>query len=72
MSADFYSLEMGSSNYLPLLRSMDSPGQTVSLKSEKFEMDLGRLAPASEVAEGHTILKRAWSANSKMVRLVLL
>jgi hypothetical protein len=25
------------------------PGQTVSLKSEKFEMDLGRLAPASEV-----------------------
>jgi hypothetical protein len=22
---------------------MDSPGQTVSLKSEKFEMDLGRL-----------------------------
>jgi hypothetical protein len=41
MSADFNSLEMGSSNYLPLLRSMDSPGQTVSLKSEKFEMDLG-------------------------------
>jgi hypothetical protein len=55
MSADFYSLEMGSSNYLPLLRSMDSPGQTVSLKSEKFEIDLGRLAPASEVAEGHTL-----------------
>jgi hypothetical protein len=41
MSADFYSLEMGSSNYLPLLPSMDSPGQTVSLKSEKFEIDLG-------------------------------
>jgi hypothetical protein len=55
MSADFYSLEMGSSNNLPLLRSMDSPGQTVSLKSEKFEMDLGRLATASEVAEGHTL-----------------
>jgi hypothetical protein len=55
MSADFYSLEMGSSNYLPLLRSMVSPGQTVLLKSEKFEMDLGRLAPASEVAEGHTV-----------------
>jgi hypothetical protein len=55
MSADFYSLEMGSSNYLPLLRSMDSPGQTVSLKSEKFEIDLGRLAPASEVVEGHTL-----------------
>jgi hypothetical protein len=34
---------------------MDSPGQTVSLKSEKFEMDLGCLAPASEVAEGHTL-----------------
>jgi hypothetical protein len=42
MSADFYSLEMSSSNYLPLF----TPGQTVSLKSEKFEMDLGRLAPA--------------------------
>jgi hypothetical protein len=55
MSADFYSLEMGSSKNLPLLRSMDSPGQTVSLKSEKFEMDLGRLATASEVAEGHTL-----------------
>jgi hypothetical protein len=26
-----------------------APGQTVSLKSEKFEMDLGLLAPASEV-----------------------
>jgi hypothetical protein len=39
MSADFYSLKMDSSNYLPLLRSMDSPGQTVTLKSEKFEMD---------------------------------
>jgi hypothetical protein len=25
---------------------MDSPSQTVSLKSEKFEMELGRLAPA--------------------------
>jgi hypothetical protein len=24
-------------------------------QSEKFEMDLGRLAPASEVAEGHTL-----------------
>jgi hypothetical protein len=34
---------------------MDSPGQTVSLKSEKFEMDLGRLAPALEVAAGHTL-----------------
>jgi hypothetical protein len=55
MSADCYSLEMGSSNYLPLLRSMDSPGQTVSLKSEKFEMDLGRLATDSEVVEGHTL-----------------
>jgi hypothetical protein len=31
------------------------PGQTVSLKSEKFEVDIGRLAPASEVAEGHTL-----------------
>jgi hypothetical protein len=30
-------------------------GQTLSLKSEKFEMDLGCLAPASEVAEGHTL-----------------
>jgi hypothetical protein len=39
----------------PFSRSMDSPGQTVSLKSEKFEMDLGCLAPASEVAEGHTL-----------------
>jgi hypothetical protein len=55
MSADFYSLEMDSSNYLPLLRSMDSPGQTISLKSEKFEKELGRLAPASGVAEGHTL-----------------
>jgi hypothetical protein len=43
----------------PFSRSMDSPGQTVSLKSEKFEMDLGRLAPASEVAESadHAFLK---------------
>jgi hypothetical protein len=34
----------------------------------------GRLAPASEVAGGHTntILKRAWSANFKKVRYVLL
>jgi hypothetical protein len=54
MSADFYSLEMDSSYYLPLLRSMDSPGQTISLKSEKFEKELGRLAPVSDVAEGHT------------------
>jgi hypothetical protein len=53
MSADFYSLEM--ENYLPLLRSMDSPGQTILLKSEKFELELGHLAPASEVAEGHTL-----------------
>jgi hypothetical protein len=55
MSADFYSLEMDSSNYFHFSRSMDSPGQTVSLKSEKFEMELGRLAPALEVAEGHTL-----------------
>jgi hypothetical protein len=55
MSAVFYSLEMDSSNYLPFSRSMDSPGQTVSLKSEKFEMVLGHLAPASEVAGGHTL-----------------
>jgi hypothetical protein len=41
---------------------MDSPGQTVSLKSEKFEMDLGSLAQASEVAEEHTL------PFSKMVR----
>jgi hypothetical protein len=34
---------------------MDLPGQTVSLKSNKFEMDLGSLAPASEVAEGQTL-----------------
>jgi hypothetical protein len=46
---------------------MDLPGHTVSLKSEKFEMELGRLAPALEVAEGHT-LPWAWSADSKMVR----
>jgi hypothetical protein len=48
MSTDFYSLKMDPSNYLPLLRSMDSPGHTVSLKSEKFEMALGRLSPASK------------------------
>jgi hypothetical protein len=51
MSAVFYSLE----TTFPFVRSMDSPGQTVSLKSEKFEMDLGHLAPASEVAGGHTL-----------------
>jgi hypothetical protein len=34
---------------------MDPPGQTVLLKSDKFEVDLGHLAPASEVAEGHTL-----------------
>jgi hypothetical protein len=55
MNAVFYSLEMDSSNYLPFSHSMDSPGQTVSLKSEKFEMVLGHLAPASEVAGGHTL-----------------
>jgi hypothetical protein len=75
MSADFYSLEMGSSNYLPLLRSMDSPGQTVSLKSEKFEIN-GSWPSGSGLIGCRrtylTILKRAWSANSKMVRLVLL
>jgi hypothetical protein len=31
------------------------PVKLFSLKSEKFEMNLGRLAPASEVAEGHTL-----------------
>jgi hypothetical protein len=55
MSAVFYSPEMDSSNYRPFLRSMDSLGQTVLLKSEKFEMGLGHLAPASEVAGGHTL-----------------
>jgi hypothetical protein len=39
----------------PFSRSMDLPGHTVSLKSEKFVMDLRRLAPALEVAEGHTL-----------------
>jgi hypothetical protein len=69
MSADFYSLEMGSSNYLPLLRSMDSPGQTVSLKSKKFKMDLAVwLRPQRSQRTYLTILKRAWSADSKMVR----
>jgi hypothetical protein len=55
MSADFYSLKWTLPTTFPFLRSMDSPGQTVSLKSEKFEMELGRLAPALEVAEGHTL-----------------
>jgi hypothetical protein len=45
---------------------MDSPGQTLSLKPEKFEMDLG---PSSSGLRGRrrtyfTILKRAWSADS--------
>jgi hypothetical protein len=44
MGAHFYALQKA----LPTL-------PTVSLKSEKFEMDLGRLAPASEVAERHTL-----------------
>jgi hypothetical protein len=52
MSTDFYSLKMDSSNYLPLFTLN---GHTVSLKSEKFEMELGRLSLASEVAEGHTL-----------------
>jgi hypothetical protein len=73
MSAVFYSLEMDSSNYLPFSSSMDSPGQTVSLKSEKFEMGLARPWPSSSGLRGRrrtylTILKRAWSADSKMVR----
>jgi hypothetical protein len=55
MSSDYSSLEMGSSNYLPLFTLNGLAGLTVSLKSEKFEMDLGRLVPASEVAEGHTL-----------------
>jgi hypothetical protein len=37
----------------------------------KFEMDLGRYAPASEVAGGHTILKLADHALFKMVRYVV-
>jgi hypothetical protein len=50
-------IEIGSSNYLPFftLNRLAAPGQTVLLKSETFEMDLGRLALASEVAEGHTL-----------------
>jgi hypothetical protein len=42
-----------------------------------MDLDLGRLAPASEVTGGHTlgpvltILERAWSANFKMVWYVL-
>jgi hypothetical protein len=55
MSADFYSLKWTLPTNFPFLHSMDSPSQTVSLKSEKFEMELGRLAPALEVAEGHTL-----------------
>jgi hypothetical protein len=55
MSADFYSLKWTLPTTFPFLRSMDSPGPTVLLKSEKFEMVLGRLAPALEVAEGHTL-----------------
>jgi hypothetical protein len=51
MGAHFYALCIT----FPFSRSMDSSGQTVSLKSEKFEMDLGRLAPASAVAEGDTL-----------------
>jgi hypothetical protein len=39
----------------PFSRSLDSPGQTVLLKSEKFEMDLVRLAQASDVAEEPTL-----------------
>jgi hypothetical protein len=50
-----FSLQMGSSNYLPLFMLNGLASQTVSLKSEKFEMDLGHLAPASEVAEGITL-----------------
>jgi hypothetical protein len=55
MSAGLYSLEMGSSNYFPFYAQWTRPVKAVSLKSEKFEMDLGRRAPASEVAEGHTL-----------------
>jgi hypothetical protein len=45
-----------------------------SARHHKFEMDLGRLAPASEVTRWTylTILKRALSANFKMVWYVLL
>jgi hypothetical protein len=32
-----------------------SSSSRVSLKSEKFEMEHGHLAPASEVAGGHTL-----------------
>jgi hypothetical protein len=31
------------------------PVRTILLKSEKFEMGFGRLAPALDVAEGHTV-----------------
>jgi hypothetical protein len=55
MGAHFYAFKWALPTTFPFSRSMDSPGQTVSLKSEKFEMDLGRLAPASEVAEGYTL-----------------
>jgi hypothetical protein len=43
---------------------MDSPGQTVSLKSEKFEMDLDRLATASEVSEGPYHFKKGMVCQS--------
>jgi hypothetical protein len=61
------------SNYLPFSRSMDSPGQTVTLKSEKFEMYFFLNGIYSSGLRGRrrtyfTILKRAWSADSKMVR----
>jgi hypothetical protein len=65
MSEDFYSLEMDSSNYFLFSRSMDSPSQTVSLKSGKFEMDRGLRGRRRTYL---SILERAWSADSKMVR----
>jgi hypothetical protein len=54
MGAHLYCIKLVLPTTFPFSSSMDSPGQTVSLKYEKFEMDLGRLGPASEVAEEHT------------------
>jgi hypothetical protein len=65
MSADFYSLKWTLPTTFPFSRSMDSPGHTVSLKSEKFEMELGLRGRKRTYL---TIFKRAWSADSKMVR----
>jgi hypothetical protein len=70
MSADFYSFEMGSSNYIPLFTLNGLARSNCFAKVWKV---WNGFWPSSSGLRGRrrtylTILKRTWSADSKMVR----